>query len=81
MRTLEEEVAYQRREGYHRNTIERTTLLAWLGESAAQAEKIRVLREVLPKVMNYASCEYDSSFRSHFDFVIGQARTALKATK
>ena len=44
-------------------------------------ERIRVLREALEKTMNYASCDYSSSFRPHFEHVMKQARAALEATK
>ena len=50
---------------------------AWV----SQAERIRVLREALEKTMNYASCDYGSSFRPHFEHVMKRARAALEATK
>jgi hypothetical protein len=45
VRTLREEIAYQRENGFLHNTIEHSTLLAWLGEQAANEDEIRLLRE------------------------------------
>ena len=50
-------------------------------EWKAQAERVRVLREALEKTMNYASCDYESPFRPHFDHVMKKARAALEKTK
>lgn len=40
MRKLEDEVLYLRKEGFHRNTVELTVMLSWLGEQRAiEAER------------------------------------------
>lgn len=45
MRTLEQEIAYCREKGFHRNTIELSTMYSWIGERASDGKELQDLRE------------------------------------
>lgn len=45
MRTLKEEIEYCRKEGFHRNTIELSTMYSWLGERTIEDDELKKLRE------------------------------------
>jgi hypothetical protein len=44
IRTLTEQIDYMKQKGYHHDSVERTTLLAWDGEFAAQRREIDRLK-------------------------------------
>lgn len=45
MRTLRQEIAYQREMGFSHSTVGLSTLLAWLGELTANEDEMQRLRE------------------------------------
>lgn len=49
MRTLKEEIEYQKQKGFYHNTIEHDTLLAWLWKQVAMEDEIRRLRDDVAK--------------------------------
>lgn len=53
MRTLKQEIAHQRENGFAHNTIEHTTLLAWLGEQSIMEYELLGMHDKMQK-LNYA---------------------------
>lgn len=47
MRTLEQEIAYCREKGFHRNDIELSTMYAWIGERASEDKELMTARQII----------------------------------
>lgn len=61
MRTLKQEIAYCREKGFCRNTIELSTMLAWLGERVAEDDERKELVAALESERIKTAVVFDSN--------------------
>lgn len=61
MRTLKQEIAYCREKGFCRNTIELSTMLAWLGERVADDDERKELVSALENERIKTAVVFDSN--------------------